>query len=221
MAPIINISESDFERASKILELARINYTSPSKEGFVYVPSINLWVAKERKFCGENWFNSHKKLQAGGERMPTIPEFIEFLKYSKGNFPEIYKEITEVRAPRRAEWLDADFKVKDKRLYVNSNHVLDEKGNLVPKNSELLDERTLMKDRTPGISLESWLANPTKQGLPPKETKSGDLFYWCPRSEDNSVARFFVYSDWVGFSCYGFPSDRGADLGVRAVKKQE
>src|SRR3989338_7803701 len=142
-------------------------------DNFIYVPSIALYVAKKRTHLNEDWPQTNKSLNAEGLRMPIIQEFIEFLKYLKSSnnqeYLEIYKDITEVRDPWRAEWLDADFKVKDKKLYINYNHVLDSNGNLIYKNSEVLDKATLMEDKTPGISLEDYLTNNnTKQGLPSK-----------------------------------------------------
>lgn len=200
-----------------------IKPSKSDKDNFIYVPSINLYVAKERILLGKDWFEAHKELQSHHERMLTIPEFIEFLKYAKTNLPEMYKEITEIKSPWRSEWLDADFKIKDNNLYINYNHVLDSNGDLIPQNSELLDKDTLMEDKSPGIYLEDYLDNNhTLQGLPSKQVKSGDLYYWCPRSDDNSVARFVAdsYRAYL-LCCYRDPSDRSSDLGVRAVKELE
>jgi hypothetical protein len=194
--------------------------TGKDTDDFIYVPSITLYVAKERTHLNENWFECHKLLQANGERMLILPEFIEFLKYTKANFPDIYKEITEVRNPARAEWIDADFKVKGRALFINYNHIFDSNGNLVPQNSEIIDKDTLMKDKAPGISLEDYLnSNHTSQGLPNKKVKSGDLYYWCPDKDNKSVAGFLAGSDWAGLDCYGDPSFQFSALGVRAAKQ--
>jgi len=190
-------------------------------EDFIYVPSINLYVAKERTHLNENWFECHKLLQANGERMLILPEFIEFLKYTKTNFPNIYKEITEVREPWRIEWIDADFKVKGKNLFINYNHILDSNGNLVPQNSEVLDKNTLMKDKNLGISLENYLVSGHKnQGLPTKSCAGGNLYYWHPRRDNNSVARFDADSDRASLSCNWSPSNQYSSLGVRAAKQR-
>ena len=178
MAPIIEVSDGDLKKIN-------VPYTLKSdrtkdNDKYVFVPSIGLYVSKERSLQRKNWFDSHKELQKQGTKMLTVPQFVEFLKYLKSNsadYQNLFDDITQVRIPRRAEWIDADFKVKDKKLYINSDHVYED-GNLVPKNSESLDKNTLMADRTPGISLDSWLENPTKQGLPSKEVKSGNLYYW-------------------------------------------
>jgi hypothetical protein len=195
--------------------------TGKDTNDFIFVPSINLYVAKERTHLNENWFECHKELQTNGERMLILPEFIEFLKYTKANFPDIYKEITEVRTPWRAEWIDADFKVKGKDLFINYNHVLDSNGNPVPQNSEILTQDALMKDKTPGISLEDYLnSNHTNQGLPSKKVKSEDLYYWCPDKDNKSVAWFDASSVRAVLGCISYPSDQYSALGVRAAKQR-
>lgn len=224
MAPIIEVSNEDLNAFNQLglkykLRKDLENSSLKDSDQFIYVPSMRIYIAKERKLHDKNWFDAHKELQANGERMLTIPEFIEFLKYIKINSPDIYRDITEIRNPWRAEWLDADFKIKGKNLCINYNHILDSKGNLIPKNSEILNQNTLMKDKTPGISLENFLKlNHTKQGLPNKKVKSGDLYYWHPRSDNNSVARFDAYSDGAGLDCDRDPSYGDLGLGVRAVK---
>ena len=187
-------------------------------EEFIYVPSINLYVAKERTLLGKNWFDTQKELHSKNEKMLNPYEFVEFLKYTKGNNKEIYDEITEVKSPWRAEWLDADFKVKNGILYINY-HIFDEKGKIVQK-SEVLDKNTLMVDKTPGVSLEDYLLNShTSQGLPSSDIKKGDLYYWFPRSDNNSVGRFCAFGDWAYLDCSWVPSDRVGIFGVRAARK--
>ncbi|MDP2673087.1 MAG: hypothetical protein Q8O84_04710 [Nanoarchaeota archaeon] len=224
MAPLIEVSNEVLKGLNQLKIPYNLKEKSNGKQDsgdFIYVPSINLYFAKERKFLGENWFNSHKKLQENGERMPTIPEFVELLKYSKENDKKLYNEITKVRSPWRAEWLDANFKVKDKELYINYNHVLDKNGNLIPKNSEILDENTLMSDKTPGISLDDFVEgkNITNQGLPNKKIESGNLYYWHPRSDNNSVAWFGADDDWAFLNGSRIPSYTDSSLGVRAVRQ--
>ncbi|MCR4327889.1 MAG: hypothetical protein NUV46_04905 [Nanoarchaeota archaeon] len=188
-------------------------------EGFDYIPSINLYVAREKKLPDKDWFQSHTELQKNGEKMLTPKEFLEYLKYVKVNLPNVYNEIAGVKSPWRAEWLDARFKFESGFLLIHYNHTFDINGNSISKNSELLDVDTLMKDKTPGISLENYLGtNHTRQGLPTKEVKSGDLYYYFPRSDNNPVARFFANSDGAGLGCSGSPSDNLPRLGVRAVK---
>ncbi len=217
-------SEEAYERIMNEKELEQKtspiipNSAGKDTNNFVYVPSINLYVAKERSHLSKSWFDCHKELQSEGLRMPTLPEFIEFLKYCKINNPDIYKEITEVRSPWRSEWIDADFKVINKKLHINYHHVLDSNGNLIPKNSELLDKDVLMEDKTPGISLEDYLYNNhTSQGLPSKKVESGELYYYCPRNDNNSVAWFSANSGRADLNCGRSPSDQVPSLGVFGV----
>lgn len=212
MAPILDVAEEDFERANRILELAKVEYSVPHADkqdsGVIYVPSISLDVSKDREFQNSNWHEEHKQLHRRGERMLPIPEFVEFLKYAEINFPEIYKDITEVRSPWKAEWLDAYFEQRQDGMYVlTANRT----------KSEKLDEDTLMGDKQ--ISLKSWLNNPTNQGLPRKNVEQGSLYYLSPRNK--SVARFLASSDWTDLDCGWYPSGRGSGLGVRAAKQRE
>ncbi|MBS3084414.1 hypothetical protein J4411_00695 [Candidatus Pacearchaeota archaeon] len=224
----IYVEEKNRERVENYLKSVDLNYSfekdfteNEDLKGFDYVSSINLYVAKEKKLYGKNWYESHKELQKEGEKMLTTLEFIEYLKYVKVNNKDIYDEITKVKNPWRAEWLDADFKVKNGELYVNYNHIFDGNGKLVKCDSEVLDKNTLMKDKTPGISLEDYLEkNHTSQGFPNKEVKSGDLCYWFPRRDNNSVVRFLAFEDRAFLYCDRYPSRRGGYLGVRAARRE-
>jgi len=215
-----NFKKKEEQEENKVVIPNEKNIINPPQDldGYIYVPSINQYFTKERLCLGKNWFDTHKSLQSNNQRMPTIPEFIEFLKYSKINFPDIYKDITEVREPWRANWLDADFKLKGEDLYINYNHILDSNGKLVPKNIEIIDKNTLMEDKIPGISLDDYInKNYTKQGLPNKEVKSGDFYYWFPRSNNNSVAGFLAIFGGAGLICGGDPSDVSSSLGVFGI----
>ena len=144
-------------------------------------------------------------------------------KADKDVLDNILDEIITKRNPYRAEWLDADFKVikgkglfGSKSLFINYNHKL--VGNdLAPEKSELLEE-CLMEDKTPGIDLDNLLINSTKQGLPKKNISSGSLYYWYPRSDNNSVAMFNADSDRTWLYCDGYPSSSDGGLGVRRAK---
>ena len=192
-----------------------------NKEGFIYVPSLNLYVAKQRDHLGINWPDTHSALVSENLRMPTIPEFIAYLRYLNENksnpeFLQIYNEITEKRDPWRANWLDADFKVINGILHINYNHIL-QNGKLIPKNSDSLDRDTLMQNKTPGVSLEELLRNPTSQGLPRQGIIDGELYYWAPMSDNKSVAGFGAGSGGAYLSCNRYPSDGDSSLGVFAV----
>src|SRR3989344_1918888 len=148
---------------------------------YIHVPSINLYIAKQRTFQGKTWTDAHGELQYQDLRMPTIPEFIAFVKYLKHDYKNraeaesILDDILTVQDPWRAEWLDADFKVINKILRINYNHRI-VNGILKPMNSEPL-EACLMKDHR--VDLASF----NKQGLPTKE--GNDFNYWFPRPDNN------------------------------------
>ncbi len=224
MAPIIDIpNEKEYQKMIKIADAIGIKYNLPknkeSGSDWIYIPSINLEVARNKILYGENFYNTQKTLHSNNQKMLTIPEFREFLKYTQENRQDIYDEITQVRSPWRAEWLDADFKVEGKNLVVYY-HTFDDKGKIIKK-SEKLDKNTLMKDKTPGISLENWLEDSTKQGLPKNIVESGDLYYWYPRSDNNSVAGFLASSVGADLCCIRYPSGGDSYLGVRAAKLRE
>lgn len=224
---------------------ARLSY-SPAVEKVASELGLKLQdTAKDslgRNYIGKiSWFDSLKANLLLGDSTLTLEEFNDFgrLLYKGMHekikvynvsgkqldskfLEQVFYDITQVRNPWRAEWLDADFKVKGKDLYINYNHVLGADGNLIPRNSELLNRNTLMQDRTPGISLENWLdSSHTKQGLPSKKVKSGKLSSWYPRSDNNSVAGFNADSDWANLFCSSYPSGRDSGLGVRAAKQRE
>ena len=193
----------------------------PDTTDFIYVPSINLYVAKQRTHLNKTWKDCWTELQKENYKMLKINEFREFLKYLKSqNNPEyknIFNEITEVRSPLRAEWLDANFKKRNKGLFKKDElYILTENET----KEEKLDENTLMSDKTPGISLDDFVEgkNITSQGLPNKNISSGNLYYWHPRSDNNSVARFDAIDVRAYLSCCRYPSYSYSYLGVRPCK---
>jgi len=194
----------------------------PTLGGFVYIPSIKLYVAKEKTLHGKDWYQTHKELHKQGLQMLTIPEFIEFIKYLKNGYQDrkeaeqILDEILPGRKPWRAEWLDANFKVINEKLHIDYNNRMIN-GKLKPLSSELLED-CLMEDKILGINLDYWLKNPTKHGLPRKDTPYGKLCYWCPMKNNNSVITFLVNSGMLGLDCGRDPGDSGSSIGVRAAK---
>ncbi len=208
--------EGAMERALKEnnkAEQSKPSVQAQNLEGFIYVPSIKLYVAKERSLQHQTWYQCHEELAKHNSRMPTIPEFIEFANYLKNGYQNrkeadaILDEIFTARDPWRAEWLDAYFEKQGKDMYVLTKN----------KTQKEKIEDYLQKDKTPGIDLDNWLSNPTKHGLPRENIKEGKLYYWSP--ENGRVARFVADSDWAGLDCYGVPDYSYASLGVRACRE--
>ena len=184
--------------------------TKNLEKDYIKLPS-GIYVAKQITLLDKDWFDSHKLLQEQGNRMLTPIEFVEFLNHTKDNFPKIYREITEVRNPWRAEHLDAYFEKRKDGLYIlTGNRTKEEK----------LDEDTLVKDRIPGISLDDYLSRAhTSQGLPRSDVKKGNLYFWHPRN--GSGAWFFADDGRASLNCYGGPQLRNFDVGVRAVAQEK
>ena len=181
-----------------------------SERDYIKLPS-GILVAKQKILHGKNWSETHGALQEQGKRMLIPLEFVEFLKYTRENFPEIYRDVTEVRSPWRAEHLDAYFEKRKDGLYILTGNKTKE---------EKLDEDTLVKDRIPGISLDDYLSRAhTSQGLPRRDVKKGNLYFWHPRNV--SVAWFDALGNRANLYCDWFPQFRYFDIGVRAVAQEK
>ncbi len=183
------------------------NLTAQDKGNYIYLPNRKLYVAKERTHFNKNWYQALESLHNENARMLTLAEFVDFLNILRnGNdeFKRIYNEITEVKDPLRTEWIDADFKVINNILHINYNHRT-VNGRLTPQTSERL-EACLMEDCK--VDLNSF----NRQGLPTR--KGNDLYYYFPRSDNNSVARFCAGSGGASLDCYGYPGGSDSSLGV-------
>jgi len=185
-------------------------------KGFIYVPSINLYLAKQVTNKNKSWNECHEILSKEDCFMPTIKHFVEFVKYLKTDYQDrkeaetILDEILTVRNPWRSEWLDGKFEKRNKGLYLLSDHRI-VNGKLKSNYQEPLED-CLMEDKQ--INLENYLKTSNSQGLPSQKTKDGKLYYWFPRA--GSVAGFYAGSDWASLDCdYDVPDYRGGSLGVR------
>ena len=185
----------------------------------------------DQGFIGDITFEKAKKLCLGLDGFMTTPSyFVEKLKLlnsgkafdgagrnlssSKAN--QALNDITELRNPWRAEWLNHKYSQKDSGIFVTYTKFVNGKLELV---TEHLDEDTLMEDKTPGISLDDWVNNPTSQGLPRKDVKKGSLYFWKPR--ENSVAGFGAGAGWVGLYCFWDHAGSYSALGVRLIREKK
>ena len=177
-----------------------INPNAPAREDYVFVPSLGLYISKDRYLSGSNWHITQFLLHDSRRRMPTIPEFIEFLKYLRSpegkenvnDADEIIKTILPDELEHSGEWLDARFELTKKDELLMSYHFFDNQGNII-KNHEIVEPhlryiRNSVEDV--GISLDEWLNNHTNQGLPSESCSKtgGNLYYSCPRQ--SSLSRF-------------------------------
>ncbi|HLA23493.1 MAG TPA: hypothetical protein VJZ93_03080 [Candidatus Nanoarchaeia archaeon] len=173
------------------------------KEDYVKLPS-GIYVSRQGTLLG-----NYNQVESTLRERIKPSEFVELLRYARENNSDLYNGITEGRSPCpwKSEFIGARFKKKEDGMYM-----------ITRDGEEKLDEDTLMEDKTPGISLESWIENPTKQGFPRKNVNKGSLYFWHPR--DNSVARFDADSGSADLYCGGNPSDRDLSFGVRAVRRE-
>ena len=190
---------------------------APNLDGFIYVPSINLYVAKERSLHGSNWDQAHQRLQADRKRMLTIPEFWNFVNYLKTGYQDkneanrILDDIFKI-GTWRAEWLDAHFEKRGEEFFVNYTHEL-KNGVLTPKNSDKLE--TCIMDSDCFANLNSV----NRQGLlvikssTQSYVQGTNVHFWHPR--DKAVAGFVAISVRAVLDCGRDRSDSDAGLGVR------
>ena len=175
MAPILDIADGDFERAKKLLKYGGVNFSIPKERdsGSIYVPSLDLFVEKGTT-----------------PAMGTLSlyQFAKFLLHIRDNEPEIYKEITSSRYEPRIEYTDTFFRKRKDGIWVFTNRGMHE---------EKLDKNTLVEEKR--ISLDSWLKNPTSQGLPREDIEEGELYYWPPR--DGTAAAFASFSNGMNLAC--------------------
>ena len=181
----------------------------PDLDGFIYVPSVDLYFQKKKQLHNNTWQGAWDRLKKQNLKMPTINEFRQFLIYLRQNpnaeNSAIYNEITKVRDPWGSEWLDAYFEKQGNEFYILTQN---------KAKSEKL-ENCLMENKILGIDLDEWFNDATKQGLPKPDIKKGSLYYWSPT--DKHVARFYADSDRVYLSCYGNPDHSNSALRVRGV----
>lgn len=242
MAPIINTQDG---RATKILDAAGIKYNlvepviQPIQRfvGSEYVLleanpergySIDMLMPFERTHCGERHTDCSTPFLLDKESgcMPNGGMQVDFLKLIKsgkafdGNGKRIsstrlnalYDEITGVRIPSRAEWIDATFGDG-----IISYHLIEEDGRVRHVTESL--GVCLMEDKTPGISLDSWLKTADKHGLPTNKTEDGNLMFQHPIN--GRVAVFCACSDGAGLGCIVDPADSDAAIGVRVAKRRK
>jgi len=199
--------------------------TASDKQDFIYVPKVGVYLAKQRIHLKLDWYETHKALHQENLRMPTIPEFIEYLNYLKTDYQkqgqeqkqeaeQILDDILKL-GNWRANWLDARFEERAfrKKKYVHYNHRT-VGGELKPQNTEeLLDDN---------LKADCWadIFNPNKQGLPTKKSgnsyKQGENAYFLYPIAGR-VVRFDMGLDGAGFICNRIPLYSNPGLGVFSV----
>lgn len=195
---------------------------APDLQGYIFVPSINLYVAKERTYKGLNWYQTHEELQKENLRMPTIPQFIEYLKFLQSQHQDrneaqtILDEILKI-GNWRAEWLDARFEKSGSDLLYCFNHKI-ANNQIISRDSQKLE---------PCLREDCWadiFGSANSQGLPNEKLGNSyeqgkNAYFYFPR--ENFVARFGAYSGRAYLNCYRDPTGTYSSLGVRGCLSAE
>ncbi|MDP1695979.1 MAG: hypothetical protein Q8L29_03635 [archaeon] len=174
-------------------------------EGFIYVPSISLYVGREKLFHGSNLNKAHEKLQAQDSRMLTPYQFMEFIKYLQNNsIPDkdkILDEILTVREPYRSEWLDAKFSEQGKDMFI-----------------EHFGQKPAKLEKC--VAREGWvdMNSYNSQGMPTKTIKKHELYFYPPTAD--TVAGFSADSNGASLDCDRDPTNSYTSLGVRPAREK-
>jgi hypothetical protein len=205
--------------------------TAEPVEGFIYVPTIDLYFAKQRTLQGENWENTHKQLYQKTLELPHKPrlrmpkptetwDLIFYLKEHLDN-PDFKKVCDDIlkKTPEgkwHGEWQNILFSEERQEKYFQYVVDIDSNGKLVFSEKQKL-ENCLNQDGFADILDKRRLSS---QGLcntlSKKQTyiQGENIYFWYPRN--GAVAGFLAGSDGVVLSCGRYPSSRSASLGVRA-----
>ena len=183
-------------------------------------------------FIGENNLYEFQKLAFGlGSKMLNFIEINKFIKLisegSKKNIrvfdasgdklkPDYLALIKDdILKPThmnwRGEWIDAHFNMKENSL----THYIFENGKIVQKN-EQLDENSLIENKIPGINIDNWIEDPTRNGLPKKNIEDGDSYYWAPKNL--CAAGIYVVRERVILSGHWNSVESYSDHGARLAR---
>ena len=195
---------------------------APDLNGFIYVPSINLYFAEERTNYNLNWKDTHKEIIPKGYNMPTPMETWELIECLKGNlgdsrFRKVYEDILKPQDAWHGEWQNAIFSKENKVMYVQKVTGIGIKGEPILSAKEKL-EACLMQDGYADIKNK---LNLNQQGLCKVAsglqdyTQGDNIYFWHPR--ENAVAGFSASSDSADLVCDRNPSNSYSSLGVRLV----
>lgn len=202
---------------------------APNLDDYIYVPSINLYVAKERDLNGLTWDQAIDKIYTQGIKvaekraeMPTPFEFMTSIKYLlAGNIQglaeterqAILDDILKV-GDYRGNWLNAKFVKKAGGFndFGIETSMFNSSGKPIKKIAPL--EQCLWQDCWADVN------SGNNQGLLTKCYGSSyeqgkNVYFWYPRK--GFVARFVAGSDGAALGCYWRPDGSDPSLGVRLV----
>jgi hypothetical protein len=189
---------------------------SQNMSGFIYVPSIGIYFAKPDLYDWpkKNWQDTHEMLASKRKRdsslpvrMPTIPEFIEYIKYLRENsgtrfrrneYWDIFSRIVN-KGGNFTSFLDAYFAEENGEMYILTEN---------KTKRELLED--CLMDIRGFVDIDSF----NRQGLPTKLSKKqkyvqGENIYYWPLQSGRCA---YIYNNVNGHSIafygtLGWPKD--------------
>lgn len=221
--PIIIISPEEYRR--QIQAPSNLN-----QREYLLLPNYQLIVSIDKFFENKKWNEAHQELHKEHTGMINLPEFLYLLKLAnegklqyadgtsvtKKDCKDFYNEMTEVREPWRAEWIDESYKNQPgipqdqpQILQRQTNHLY-LNGTPAPATIEILQPH-LVQDKQ--IDLKYLVSHHTSQGLPLQTQKDRTLYYYFPR--DGCVARFYAGRNGAFLFCGWDPLIWGSCLRVR------
>ena len=199
---------------------------------FIQIPQYKIIIRKEEELKGKNWTTTHFKLAENGLYMPRIDHFMTHylnvkaaasgkatLYDGKGNTipkseaKELWDYLSTNHNGGCYTWLDAIFKEKSGKLYLETDHKVVLSGNKKKlQGSESLLEKCVDENEVyVGLNFNN-------QGLPTKKSatqdykRSQNIYFWTPT--DGTVAGFVAGSAGAVLGCNEGPSGGGGVLGV-------
>ena len=229
-APIVAETTKTKTEQTPQIQTPQTQVDAQDIDDFIYVPPINLYVAKERSLNGLKWNQTIDEIYTKGitiegirAEMPTPFEFMSFLEYllsgringlAEKERKAIINDILKAGG-YRGNHLNAKFieGTGFNNLGIETI-ILEPSGNPVKKTEPLL----------PCLST-GWadINSKNSQGLLTKPYGSSyeqgkNVYFWVPIID--SVARFRAGSGRAGLNCDRDPGYSGASLGVRFARKK-
>ena len=127
----------------------------------------------------------------------------------------IYRDLTEACSHWRGEWVDDTFKQREEILYLEKNHKLSDKGELVPKYSEPIEE-CLTEHGLANLSSINSQGFPTRRSEEQNYNQRENIYFWPPI--EGRVTWFYADSVSSNFGCYWGVGSSDSSLGVRRAE---
>jgi hypothetical protein len=192
---------------------------APNLSGYIYVPSIGLYLAKQRTHLRLNWNQTHEELQKENLRMPTIPQFLEYLKFLQNGYQDrsealtILDDVLKV-GNWRSEWLDAKFDEINGQMVISYNHRIVNNVLKAQNENEVLLPDYLKEDCWADIFGSANVQGLSTRKLGSSYEQGKNAYFWFPRS--GRVAWFDADSGRAGLDCNWDPANSYSSLGVFA-----